>query len=117
LSYRQRSNCVLHVFQIAGFDNQNHALPRFITEFSLPPGDTKQINFLSWTMRSPPHKNDPTFMFYGPLAPVWGGNVFTLPCGSYDIDIRIGVPEANVVAIRCRVWADENGLRAALRED
>jgi hypothetical protein len=117
LSYRQRSNCVLHVFQIAGFENQNHALPRFISEFSLPPGDTQQINFLSWTMRSPPHKNDPTFMLGGPIG--WGGrgNVVTLPCGSHDIDIRIGVPEANVSVIRCRVWADDNGLRAALRED
>jgi hypothetical protein len=117
LSYRQRSNCVLHVFQIAGLDNQNHALPRFISEFTLPPGDTRQITFLSWTTRNPPHKNDPTFMLSGPLAPVWGGNVVTLPCGSYDIDIRIGVPEADAIVVRCRVWVDENNLRATLRAD
>lgn len=54
LSYRQRSNCVLHVLQIAGFDNQHHALPRFISEFSLLPGDSQQIKFLSLTTRSPP---------------------------------------------------------------
>jgi hypothetical protein len=117
LSYRQRSNCVLHVFQIAGFDNQNHALPRFVTEFSLQPGDTRQITFLSWTTRNPPHRNDPTFMLSGPLAPGWGGNVFTLPCGSYDIDIRIGVPEADATVVRCRVWVDGNNLRATLQED
>jgi hypothetical protein len=116
LSYRQRSNCVLHVFHVAGFDNQHHALPRFVSEFTLPPGDKQQIKFLSWTTRSPPRGNDPTFMLYGPLAPVWGGNVFTLPCGSYDIDIRIGVPEADLIVVPCRVWADGNVLQVALRE-
>jgi hypothetical protein len=117
LSYRQRSNCVLHVWQIAGFDNQHHALPRFISEFSLLPGDTQQIKFLSWTVRSSPHGNDPTFMLSGPIGGGWGGNVVTLPCGSHDIDIRIGVPEADAIVIQCRVWADDNNLRAALRED
>ena len=116
-SYRQRSNCVLHVLQIAGFDNQHHALPRFITEFSLLPGDTQQIKFLSWTTRGLPHRNDPTFVLSGPIGWGWGGNVVTLPCGSHDIDIRIGVPEADAIVIRCRVWADDNDLRVALRED
>jgi hypothetical protein len=117
LSYRQRSNCVLHVWQIAGFDNQHHALPRFISEFSLLPGDTQQIKFLSWTTRSSPHGNDPAFMLNGPTAGGYGGNAVKLPCGSHDIDIRIGVPEADAIVIRCRVWADGNDLRAALRED
>jgi hypothetical protein len=117
-SYRQRSNCVLHVWQIAGFDNQHHALPRFIAEFSLLPGDTKQIKFLSWTTRSPPHGNDPMFMLHGPVGGgYYGGNVFTLPCGSHDIDIRIGVPEADAYVIRCRVWADGNNNLRAVRED
>lgn len=116
LSYRQRSNCVLHVLHIAGFDNQHHALPRFVSEFSLLPGDIQRITFLSWTTRSPPHKNDPTFMLSGPIGWGWGGNVVTLPCSSYDIDIRIGVPEAEAIVIRCRVWADDNDLRVALRE-
>jgi hypothetical protein len=117
LSYRQRSNCVLHVLHIGGFDNHHHAVPRFISEFSLLPGDTQQITFLSWTTRSPPHGNDPTFMLSGPIGWGWGGNVVTLPCGSHDIDIRIGVPEADAIVIRCRVWADDNDLRVALRED
>ena len=111
LSYRQRSNCVLHVWQIAGFDSQHHALPRFISEFSLLPGDTQQINFLSWTTRSPPHENDSIFMLSGPTGPSYGSNVFKLPCGLYDIDIRIGVPEADAIFIHCRVWADGNNLR------
>jgi hypothetical protein len=117
LSYRQRSNCVLHVLHVAGFDDQHHALPRFISEFSLLPGDTQQIKFLSWTTRNLPHKSDPTFMLNGPIGWGWGGNVVTLPCGSHDIDIRIGVPEADTIIIRCRVWADGNDLRVALRED
>ena len=117
LSYRQRSNCVLHVVRIAGFDDQHHALPRFVSEFSLLPGDTQQIKFLSWTTRSPPHRNDPTFMLSGPIGWGWGGNVVTLPCGSHDIDIRIGVPEADAIVIPCRVWADGNDLRVALREE
>jgi hypothetical protein len=56
-------------------------------------------------------------MLSGPIGWGWGGNVVTLPCGSHDIDIRIGVPEADAIVIRCRVWADDNNLRAALRED
>jgi hypothetical protein len=89
LSYRQRSNCVLHIWQIAGFDNQHHALPRFVYEFALLPGDTKEIGFLSWTTRSPPHENDSMFTLSGPTGPGYGGNVVKLPCGSYEIDIRI----------------------------
>lgn len=116
LSYRERSNCVLHVWQIAGFDNQHHALPRFVCKFSLLPGDTQQIEFLSWTSRSPPYGNDPTFMLSGPVGWGWGGNVVALPCGSHDMDIRIGVPEADAIVIHCRVWADGNDLRATLRE-
>lgn len=114
LSYRQRSNCVAHIWQMAGFDNQHSALPRFITEFSLLPGDTQQIKFLSWTTRSPPHRNDSTFMLSGPIGGGYGGNVVTLPYGSHDIEITIGVPEADPYTIRCRVWADGNDLRAAL---
>jgi hypothetical protein len=117
LSYRQRSNCFLHVWQITGFDNQHHALPRFTSEFSLLPGDTQQIKFLSWTTRNPPHGNDPTFMLSGPIGGGWGGNVVRLPCDSHDIDIRIGVPEADAIVIQCRVWTDGNDLRAAFRED
>jgi hypothetical protein len=117
LSYRQRSNCVLHILRITPFDNQPHALPRFVSEFSLLPGDTQRITFLSWTTRALPYRNDPTFMLSGPIGGGWGGNVVTLPCGPHDIDIRIGVPEADAIVIRCRVWADHNDLRVALRED
>jgi hypothetical protein len=115
LSYRQRAGCVLHISRIAGFDNQHHALPRFISEFSVLPGDTKEIVFLSWTTRNPLHQNDPTFTLAGPVGWGWGGNFVTLPCGSHDIDVRIGVPEADAIVIRCRVWAERNTLQAALR--
>ena len=54
-----------------------------------------------------------TFMLSGPIGGGWGGNVVTLPCGSHDIDIRISVPEADAIFIHCRVWADDNNLRAA----
>jgi hypothetical protein len=117
LSYRQRSNCVFHVLQIAGFDNQHHTLPRFISEFSLLPGDTQQIKFLSWTTRVLPNRNDLAFMLSGPVGSGWGGNVITIPCGSHDIDIRIGVPETAPIIVRCRVWADDNDLRVVLRDD
>ena len=50
------------------------------------------------------------------VAPVYGGNVVTLPRGSYDIDIEIAVPEADPIIVRCCVWADGNVLRA-VRED
>jgi hypothetical protein len=103
LSYRQRSNCVLHILQIAAFDNQHHALPRFISEFSLLPGGTQHIKFLSWTTRVPPHGNDPSFVLSGPVEWGWGGNFVALTCGSHDIDIRIGVPEADAIVLRCRV--------------
>jgi hypothetical protein len=117
LSYRQRTNCVLHVWQITGFDNQHRALPRLISEFTLVPDDTQQIKFLSWTARSAPHQNDLTFTLTGPVGWGWGGNVVTLPCGSYDIDIRIGIPEANAIVVPCRVWTEGNNLHAALLSD
>lgn len=37
--------------------------------------------------------------------------------GSHDIDLRIGVPEADAIVIHCRVWADGNDLRVASRTD
>jgi hypothetical protein len=115
LSYRQRSNCVLHVSQIAGFDNQHHALPRVIAEFSLLPGETQKIRFLSWTTRKPPLINDPSFTLNGPIGWGWGGNFVQLPCGSHDIDLTIGVPEADAVVVLCRVWVEGNDLRAVKR--
>src|SRR5258708_40127135 len=99
LSYRQRSNCVLHVLRIAGFDNQHHALPRFISEFSLLPGDTQQIKFLSWTTRGLPHRNDPTFILGGPIGWGWGGELVTLPCGPPDVGPRIGGPQAAALVL------------------
>jgi hypothetical protein len=35
-SYRQRSNCVLHVQTVSDFDDQNHAFPKFIKELAHP---------------------------------------------------------------------------------
>lgn len=114
-SYKQRPNCVLHICSIADFDNQHHALPRQVCEFSLLSGEIKQIAFLTWTTRNPPLSNDIDFQLSGPTG--WGldGNLVNLPIGSYDIDIRVGIHQSDPVVLRCQVWVDSNNLRATLR--
>lgn len=111
--YRQRSNCVLHVQTVSDFDNQHHSFPRFIKEFSIQPGETQQIDFLSWTPRKPPHESDKTMALCGPVGWGWGGNFVALPCGSYDVEIRIGVPDGDATTIFCRVWIEGDELKAS----
>jgi hypothetical protein len=114
--YRQRSNCVLHVQTVSNFDDQYHAFPRFIKEFSIQSGETQQIEFLTWTARKAPLENDKTMTFCGPVAWGWGGNFVALPCGSYDMEIRIGVPDDDATRIFCRVWIEGDELKAAKME-
>jgi hypothetical protein len=112
--YRQRSNCVLHVQAVIPFDNQHHSLPRFIKEFSIQPGETQQIDFLSWTPRKPPYENDQKMTLCGPVGWGLGGNFVALPCGSsYDVELRIGVPDGDATTIFCRVWIEGDELKAS----
>jgi hypothetical protein len=112
-SYTQRSNCELHVQTVSDFDNQHNSFPRFIKEFSVQPGETQQIEFLSWTPRKAPLENDKVMVFCGPVGWGWGGNFVALPCGSYDMEIRIGVPDGDATRIFCRVWIEGDELKAA----
>ena len=116
MSYRQWSSCVLHILQIKNFDNTHHSLPRMVSEFSVLPGEFQRITFLSWTTRSPPHTNDQSFVLSGPVGWGLGGNVVALQCASQDIDIRIGVPDAEAIVIQCRVWTEGSELKAELRK-
>lgn len=113
LSYRQREGCVLHVMSIAGFNNQHHALPHFVQEFTLQPGDTRQLEFLTWTARTAPSGSDPCFMVSGPVAWGWDGSVVQLPVDQQSIILRIGIPNADAVAVACHVWVEGKNLRAA----
>ncbi len=113
-SYRQHTNCVSHVQTVSGLDNQHHSFPRFIKEFSLQPGETKQIEILTWTARKAPHENDKQIVLSGPVGWGWGGNFVALPCGSsYDMEIRIGVPDSDPTRVFCRVWIEGDELKAA----
>jgi len=112
-SYRQRSNCVLHIQTVSDFDNQHHSFPRFIKEFSIQPGETQQIEFLTWTARKAPLENDKAMALCGPVGWGWGGNFVALPCGSHDIEIRIGVPDGDAIRIFYRVWIEADELKAS----
>ena len=116
-SYRQRSNCVLHIQNVSDFDNQHHSFPRFIKEFSVQRGETKQIEFLSWTARKRPYENDKSILLTGPVGGGWDGNIVALPCGSYDMELRVGVAEVDAIRIFCRVWIEGDELKAAKRGD
>jgi len=63
---------------------------RFISEFSVLPGDTEQIVFLSWTTRSPPHGNDPTFTLTGPVEGV--GAAISSRCPAVHMTSTSGLP-------------------------
>ena len=113
LSFRQRTNCVLHVVHISDFNNEHKALPRFVCEFTLLPGEAQQIEFLYWFARSAPSDNDANLMVSGPVGWGWGGNIVQLPVGPQDIDLRIGIAEA--VVVPCSVWVNGDRLHASAR--
>jgi hypothetical protein len=52
-------------------------------------------------------------VFCGPVGWGWGGNFVALPCGSYDMEIRIGDPNGDATRIFCRVWIEGDELKAA----
>ncbi|NKJ09018.1 hypothetical protein [Rhizobium sp. SG741] len=112
-SYRPLSDCVLHVQAVKDFDNQHRAFPRLIKEFSIRPGEIQQIEFLSWTVRKAPLENDKTLVFCGPVGWGWGGNYVALPCGSYNIEIRISVGEVAAAQVSSNVWIEGGKLKAA----
>ena len=116
-SYRQRSNCVLHIQNVNNFDNHHRAFPRFIKEFSIQRGEIKQIEFLTWTTRKPPRENDKSIVLCGPAGGGWDGNYVALPLGSYDMELRIGVANVDAIRIFCRVWIEGDELKAAKRDD
>ncbi len=115
LAHQQLSNCVLHVTEITGYTDNYNMIPRFVCAFTLQPNETQQVQFMSWTTRSAPLKNDNHFTLHGPVGPQFGGNLLSLPCGSYDIDLRVGVTGAEAERILCRVWAVDDTLKIAFR--
>ncbi|HKM81269.1 MAG TPA: hypothetical protein VJY15_09960 [Candidatus Acidoferrum sp.] len=109
-SYRDLVNCTLYVTKVSGFNDDHHQFPRLIQEFSIQSGDTIVIPILSRTLRTAPLQSDKHLTFHGPIAPVWNGNIVTLPIGSYDMEIRIGVPDGNAVLIPCMIQSDDSNL-------
>jgi hypothetical protein len=104
---------VLHIQNISEFDNRHQSLPRFVKEFSIQPREVKQIEFLALTSRTEEYVGN--IVLCGPVGPGWGGNFVALPCGSYDIELRIGLADGDPTRILCRVWIDGNELKAAER--
>lgn len=109
-SYRPRANCVLHIMSVNGCEE--NCFPRFIEEFSIQSGETKPLTFMTWTSRREPYENDKKIMLSGPVGWGWGGNFVALPCGSYDLVLRIGIPEGDPIVILCRVWIERDFLKA-----
>jgi hypothetical protein len=109
-SYRQRSNCVLHIQNVHEFENQHHSFPRCIKEFSIPSGDTQRIVFATYY-------NDKAIMLSGLIGWGYNGNVVALPCsGVYDMELRIGIAGVDAILIFCRVWIEGDELKAAKRK-
>lgn len=67
---------------------------------------------MTWTSRREPYENDKTIMLSGPVGWGWGGNFVALPCGSYDLVLRIGIPEGDPIVTLCRVWIELDFLKA-----
>jgi hypothetical protein len=111
-SYRDRNNCTIHVTNVAGFNNEHHTFPRLIQEFSVQSGDDIVIPILSRVLREAPLKSDDHLTVHGPITPAWNGNRVTLPLGSYDIEIRIGVPDGDTILIPCRVYGEGESINA-----
>jgi hypothetical protein len=114
--YRDLVNCTLHVMKVSGFNDDRHQFPRLIQEFSIQSGDKIVIPILSRTLRTAPLQSDKHLTFHGPIAPVWNGNIVTLPIGSYDMEIRIGIPDGNAVLIPCMIQSDDSCLIAGRRD-
>ncbi len=111
-SYLTRSDCVMHIMCVCNASDDIH-FPRFITEFSIQPKETKQLVFATWTSRNPPYENDKSIFLSGPVGAGVGGNIAMLPVGSHNISLRIGIPDGADSYICCRVWIEGDCLKAA----
>ncbi len=110
-SYRDWNNCTLHVLSVAGFNNEHHTFPRLIREFSVQSGDDIVIPFLSRVVRPAPFNSDNHLTFHGPVSMAWNGNRAVLPLGSYDMELRIGVPDGDAISMLCRIYSDSESIK------
>ena len=110
-AYKAQSGCLFHVMDVAGFDNQHCALPRYIEEFSIDPGETKTITFATWTRREPPYSDGDAIVLSGPVGWGWGGNYVALPCPVERIVLRIAAPECEPRILQCRLWIKDRQLK------
>jgi len=106
-AYLPRSNCVMHIMSVSGIDDIS--FPRFITEFSVQPGEPKQLVFLTWVPGQP-------LFLSGSVGAGWEGNIAMLPMiqkgAFYNIGLRIGVSDGESNYIHCKIWIEGNSLKA-----
>jgi hypothetical protein len=113
VSYVSRHNCVIHIMDVDGIDNRNHIFPRFVESFSIDSGETKLISLMFRAFRAAPYGNDIGITLAGPVSPAHGANVVRLmSLSSYNVTIRIGIPDAAATTFRINVLTDETSLRA-----
>jgi hypothetical protein len=112
-AYVPRS-CVVHVMSVDGFDNVNHAFPRFIQEVTIGPGDTLDVPIMVWTFRDAPYQSDENIAFCGPVGFGWGGNYVSIPANTvHTMIVRVGVQDGISTEIRIRVRIDGNSIVAS----
>ena len=108
-SYLRRNDCVVHITAIDGVDNSNHAFPRFVEQFSIDSGETKQISLMYRTFRSPPL----TLLRLRPVSPGYGGNILRIAANvSHNVSVRIGIPDNEPTDLRFKMRADDAALCA-----
>ncbi len=110
-SYKRREDCFLHLVGLKGCDGSNQ-LPRLIEKFSIEPGETKPVTFASWSKRESPLNSDKDLTICGPVTPGYGGNVFRIPSGKYEMKLRIVTSEGDEAVVQSHVWLDEQGIVA-----
>lgn len=110
-SYMPRLSCVIHIMSISGASNDIH-FPRFITEFSIQPGETMQLVFATWTSRQSPYENDRSIILSGPIMPGYGGKIAMLPVGYHNIFLRIGISDGDPNYVQCKVWVEGDSFKA-----
>jgi hypothetical protein len=112
-SYLPRHDCVIHIANIEGIDNQSHIFPRLIEKFSIDKGETKQIALMHRTFRAAPLANDWGIILNGPIGHGWNGSIVRIPVDkSYNVSVRIGVPEIDQIDLRMRIWSGDTALYA-----
>jgi hypothetical protein len=68
MAYLTIQDCVVHIMGIDGVDNSNHIFPRFVEQFSIDSGKTKQIDIMYRTFRSAPLANNRDIMVVGHVS-------------------------------------------------